>query len=64
MSAVDDLKQFRQVFVGVRRECAAKGILRDADRADLAAGIKNAQDWIEAIDKAIEDEQKLAKPTS
>ena len=64
MSAFDDLKQFRQVLVGVRRECAAKGILRDADQAEWAAGIKNARDWIEAIDKAIEDEQKLAKPAS
>jgi hypothetical protein len=59
MSAIDDLKQFRTIVVAIRRDCAAKGSLPEADRADCAAGIKNAQEWIEAIDKAIADEQKL-----
>lgn len=59
MSAIDDLKQFRNLVVALRRNCAATGILPEADCADCAAGIKNAQDWIEAIDKAIADEQKL-----
>ncbi len=59
MSAVDDLRQFRNLLVSFRRECAAKGIQPGADREDCAAGIKNAQEWIEAIDKAIADEQKL-----
>lgn len=59
MSAIDDLRQFRQILVAMRRDCAARGIKPDADRAEWAAGVTNAQEWIEAVDKAIADEQKL-----
>jgi hypothetical protein len=59
MSALDDLVKFRAVLVGVRRDAAANGIKPGADRAQFGIGLKNAQEWIEAIDHAIDDEKRM-----
>jgi hypothetical protein len=61
MRGVDDLVRFRESLVEMRRTCAAKadGVLTRGDRAELAGQMKTIQEWIECIDRAIEDEKKL-----
>jgi hypothetical protein len=52
-SPLDDLWALRNRLVQYRRDAAS-------DRADLTAGVKlkNLQEQIEAVDRAIADEQK------
>ena len=61
MRAYDDLVRFRRSLVEMRRTCAARGdaVLPRGDRAELAGQMKTIQEWIECIDRAIEDEKKF-----
>ena len=60
VSAVDDLKKLRRRLVDSRRKAAAEGARPASDEVQASRSVQTIQDRIEAIDRAIADEQALA----
>jgi hypothetical protein len=59
-SAVEDLKKVRLALVELRRREAAQIVNKGGELPTYAAGIFNTMNWIGAVDRAIEDEEKMA----
>jgi hypothetical protein len=57
---VEDLQKVRRALVELRRREAAQIVSGAGEVATYAAGIFNTMNWIAAIDRALEDEQKTA----
>ena len=64
MAAVDDLKVFRRILVADRRKAAAEGIRPSADVGQWAQTLQTLQDRIDAVDRAIANEQTDEKTVS
>jgi hypothetical protein len=58
MSAAADLASFRAMLVEVRRRCARQAMV-DADTAQSAINLAAIQAHVEAVDRAIADENEL-----
>jgi hypothetical protein len=57
MAAVDDLKSFRQILIADRRKAAAEGIKSGADVGQWGQTLLTLQERIDAVDRAIANEQ-------
>ena len=57
MSAAEDLKSFRRLLVADRRKAAAEGIKSGADVGRWAQTLQTLQERIDAVDRAIANEQ-------
>jgi hypothetical protein len=60
MSALDDLQKLRELLVATRRNVAAQGVKNPKDIGQWGIDVEALQGRIEAVDKAIEDEKKIA----
>jgi len=60
VAALDDLRRLRRKLVEARRKAAAEGARPGSDEVQAARSIQALQERIEAIDRAIADEEKLA----
>jgi hypothetical protein len=60
MSALDDLRKLRELFVAARRNLAAQGAQNPKNIVQWGRDIEVVQGHIDAVDKAIEDENKIA----
>ena len=58
---VDDLKKVREALVQLRRREAAQIVNEGGELATYAAGILRTTTWIDAVDKAVQDEQSVAE---
>jgi hypothetical protein len=60
MSALDDLRRLRALLVEARRKCAAEGAMSPKDIGQSASNVQVLQERIEAVDRAIKDEETIA----
>jgi hypothetical protein len=60
MSALEDLRKLRDLLVAARRRSAAQGVETPEDIGQPGANIEILQGRIDAVDKAIADEAKIA----
>jgi hypothetical protein len=60
MSAVDDLLKLRALLVEARRKCAAEGVKSPKDIGQWGPAVQTLQERIEAVDRAIKDEEAIA----
>jgi hypothetical protein len=63
-SPLQDLEKVRLALVELRRREAAAIASGSGELPTYAAGILNTTNWIGAVDKAIEDENKLASTSA
>jgi hypothetical protein len=59
MAALDDLRKLRELLVDARRKNAAEGVKNPKDIGQWGPNVQALQDRIEAIDRAIKDEEKI-----
>lgn len=64
MAPIDDLKKARSALVALRRRQADKLANGGGELPTYGAGILNSMNWIAAVDRAIEDEEKQLRPAT
>jgi hypothetical protein len=61
-SPVEELEAFREILVEQRRQVVRIALRSKSGTEGFGASLKAAQDEIEAVDRAVADERRIASP--